>query len=137
MNGIIHPCTHPPGKPEPQTDVEMFNNIFEYLDKIMRIIKPQRLIYMAIDGVAPRAKMNQQRSRRFRGAFEVEEQLAREQEIYNKWSKEIKFTDAPLSKAQNSKELTFSFICIEFDKNVITPGTEFMDRLSKAMQYYV
>ena len=59
MNGIIHPCTHPQGKPEPKTDVEMFNNIFEYLDKIMRIIKPQRLIYMAIDGVAPRAKMNQ------------------------------------------------------------------------------
>ncbi len=99
MNGIIHPCTHPPGKPEPKTDVEMFNNIFEYLDKIMLIIKPQRLIYMAIDGVAPRAKMNQQRSRRFRGAFEVEEQLAREQELYNKWSKEIKFTDAPLAKA--------------------------------------
>ena len=58
MNGIIHPCTRPPGKPEPQTDIEMFNNIFEYLDKIIRIIKPQKLIYMAIDGVAPRAKMN-------------------------------------------------------------------------------
>jgi len=105
MNGIIHPCTRPPGKPEPTTDVEMFNNVFEYIDKLMRIVKPQRLIYMAIDGVAPRAKMNQQRSRRFRGAFEVEEQLAREQEIYNKWSKKgVKFTDAPLAKAESSKK---------------------------------
>jgi 5'-3' exonuclease len=137
MNGIIHPCTRPPGKPEPQTDVEMFNNIFEYLDKIMRIIKPQKVIYMAIDGVAPRAKMNQQRSRRFRGAFEVEEQLAREQEIYNKWSKEIKFTDAPLKKAENSNISILQLRFIEFDKNVITPGTEFMFRLTKALQYYV
>lgn len=74
MNGIIHPCTRgEPGRPEPTTDVEMFNNVFEYVDKVIKIVKPQKLIYMAIDGVAPRAKMNQQRSRRFRGALEVEE----------------------------------------------------------------
>lgn len=40
MNGIIHPCTHPPDKPQPKTEVEMFNNIFEYVDKIMKIVKP-------------------------------------------------------------------------------------------------
>ena len=40
MNGIIHPCCHPQGQPQPKTETEMFNNIFEYTDKIMRIIKP-------------------------------------------------------------------------------------------------
>jgi len=121
MNGIIHPCTHPQDKPAPTSESEMFNNIFEYTDKIMKIVKPKRTLYMAIDGVAPRAKMNQQRSRRFRGALDAEEREIREQEIRTKWSKEgIKFTE----KEDDGEK---------FDQNVITPGTEFMWRLSKAL----
>jgi 5'-3' exonuclease len=58
MNGIIHPCCHPQDKPQPKNEIEMMNNIFEYTDKVISIVKPQRCIYFAIDGVAPRAKMN-------------------------------------------------------------------------------
>lgn len=96
MNGIIHPCCHPLDRPAPRSETEMFNLIFEYTDKVINIVRPKRTLYLAIDGVAPRAKMNQQRSRRFRTAIDAEEKAEREANIKNKWAEEgIKFADRP------------------------------------------
>jgi 5'-3' exonuclease len=98
----------------------MFNNIFDYTDKLIKIIKPKKLLYLAVDGVAPRAKMNQQRSRRFRAAQEAMEKLGKEQELLNEWKS--KGLEVPQSSVRG------------FDSNVITPGTVFMQKLSKALQ---
>lgn len=47
------------------THEEMMKNIWNYVDRIVtQIVKPKKFLYIAVDGVAPRAKMNQQRSRR-------------------------------------------------------------------------
>lgn len=81
------------------SEEQIFTSIFAYVDHLFGKIKPQKLFFMAIDGVAPRAKMNQQRSRRFRTAKEAKE--IREKAL-------AKGEKLPDEKA--------------FDSNCITPG---------------
>lgn len=124
LNGIVHPCCHPTDKPAPETEEDMMLEIFKYLDRIMCMIRPRKLLYIAIDGVAPRAKMNQQRSRRFRAGLEART-LKAEQE--KKEAKEPK--DGSETTSIDTRE--------PFDSNCITPGTPFMDKLSNCLKYYI
>lgn len=68
MNGIIHQCSHPNDEDVHFriSEEKIFADIFHYVEVLFRIIKPCKVFFMAVDGVAPRAKMNQQRGRRFR-----------------------------------------------------------------------
>jgi len=129
MNCIIHPCSHPDHLPipKPLTEEDMFNNIFNYLDKLMRIVKPRKLVYFAVDGVAPRAKMNQQRQRRFRAAQETVKLVEKKEQLKQEWREKGQDFPSELEEDFNKK----------FDSNVITPGTEFMHRMSKAVQFYI
>lgn len=101
----------------------MYLAIFKYIDRVFNIIRPRKIMYMAVDGVAPRAKMNQQRSRRYRSAKEIEDKREEEERLREQWSSQGK-------KLPPKKPPTW-------DHNVITPGTGFMQRLSRFLRYYI
>ena len=53
----VYACPHP----HMRTRTHPIPACFKYIDQIMQLIKPQKVLFLAIDGCAPRAKMNQQR----------------------------------------------------------------------------
>ena len=116
MNGIIHNCTHKDSDSPTfrMSEEQMFIAIFNYIEHLFGKIKPKQLFFMAVDGVAPRAKMNQQRARRFRTALDAE--TAKEKAI------------------QQGLEMPKED---PFDSNCITPGTEFMAKLTEQLKYFI
>ncbi|WAQ88383.1 hypothetical protein PtA15_9A510 [Puccinia triticina] len=95
------------------TEPEIFSGIFAALEHLFTLAKPRRLFFLAVDGVAPRAKMNEQRSRRFKAAQATDAMMKRRLEYHRR--------SDPIS----------------FDSNCITPGTPFMARLHEQLKYFI
>jgi len=90
------------------TDVlenKMINRCIEYIESLYDNIKPTEGLYIAIDGVAPVAKIKQQRSRRFKSV--------QDRKMFDK------------IKIKHNKELTRFW-----NNSAITPGTIFMTKLT-------
>ncbi|CAM0146129.1 unnamed protein product [Urochloa decumbens] len=131
MNDVIHNCFHPQDQKytgihvrPPMTIQEVFESMFEYMDRLFRIVRPIRLLYLAVDGVAPCAKMCQVRRGRFQNARNVRHKEIEEDELRNELRAQGK--EVP---PRETSEVS--------DSNVIAPGTEFMEELSQALEYYI
>ncbi|AMD19148.1 HBR247Wp [Eremothecium sinecaudum] len=124
MNGIVHPCSHPENKPAPESEDEMLLAVFEYTNRVLNMARPRKVLMIAVDGVAPRAKMNQQRARRFRSArdakiaHEEKTRILAEREAYGE----------QIDEAIKSK--------VAWDSNAITPGTPFMEKLAASLRFW-
>lgn len=96
------------------SEEDIFLGIFAYIEHLFEKIKPRKVFFLAVDGVAPRAKMNQQRSRRFRTAQEAKENV-----------------DKAIRRGEELPDSP------PFDSNCITPGTAFMQKLSLQLEYFI
>jgi len=123
FNGVIHNCTHAnrdlsgddASTLESKSQKEIMFAIFKAVEDLFDVVEPQKLLFLAIDGVAPRAKMNQQRQRRYKSA--LDRQKAVEHHSQN--------PDA----ASKVEEM--------FDSNCISPGTEFMAELTSQLKSFI
>jgi 5'-3' exoribonuclease 2 len=127
-NGFIHPCCHDTAPlPEPRNDEERIRRVLIEIDVLMKHVQPAKMLYIAIDGVAPRAKLNQQRARRF--ASEKERLAAPDRmQKYREEMTEIPLTDEEWESAIGKPK---------WDHNVISPGTEFLKKLCAAIRRFI
>lgn len=99
-------------KNKDRLESKMINQVIKYLSEIIELANPNKLIYIAIDGVAPMAKIKHQRTRRFKSV--------KDNETKNNIRK----------KHGVPEENLWSNACI-------TPGTIFMDKLNRAIINYI
>lgn len=116
LNCAIHPQAqkvlreYPTLKSNTSIENKICESVVEYIQYILTHSQPTDLLFIAIDGVAPRAKMQQQRFRRFKTAKEKKDT----EKLYEKFK-------TPLEKSN-------------WNTNAITPGTTFMTKLSKYLK---
>lgn len=90
---------------------KMILAVLDYINYLYEFTKPTELFYISIDGVAPSAKLKQQRSRRFKSV------------------KERKLMDS--IKKKHGKEIKPFWT-----NSCISPGTKFMENLTLAITDY-
>ena len=118
MNCLIHPCCRKvldddySNTRKFKYEQRMLNEIKTYLKLVIEYCNPD-FIYMAIDGVAPCAKMTQQRLRRFKTILEKKE----------------------INKIKT--ELNMEYSQESWDTNAISPGTDFMINLTKSLDNFI
>lgn len=131
MNGILHVCAHGRSDGAKKSglwdEADFARMVFSQLERIfacvfllaavamqvvcrslhlpsVSIVKPKRLLYIAIDGPAPRAKLNQQRQRRFRVAREAKLSQSRKEEL-GSLSGELSACPPPFSLVTHLREI--------------------------------
>uniref|UniRef100_A0A6C0M0E9 Xrn1 N-terminal domain-containing protein n=1 Tax=viral metagenome TaxID=1070528 RepID=A0A6C0M0E9_9ZZZZ len=101
---------------------EFINNLIKkiclQIDSYIKEIQPTDLVYISFDGVAPFAKLKQQKERRFKSKIVTE--------LLNDLINE-KFSEISVKNDESN---------IKFDRTCITPGTYFMQQMDKKVAEY-
>lgn len=94
----------------------LINNIIDKINDICKLIKPKKMLYIAVDGTAPRSKIVQQRSRRYK-SLQIDEY---KNELKNKFN--IKTTKNNFNPSNNACPGT-KFM-LDLDKNILEKSKE-------------
>jgi len=112
FNCLIYHCLHrediPRDSNKEEWETQFLECIVKYCLKVIKQVDPKLGVYIAIDGVVPMAKMRQQRLRRFKSVW---------------------LSQHP-AEAKEAADITW-------DKNSITPGTNFMKKLRSRLEQMV
>ena len=74
LNSVIHNVSHGNSiliSCQKRSYEEIYSDVCDTIEKLFHIIKPKNLLFISVDGVAPRSKMNQQRIRRYKKNSDV------------------------------------------------------------------
>lgn len=123
FNGCIHNCSNKLKSSEnnfknnSEFEKALIKEVIKYTDEIFDFINPTSLFYISIDGIPPRSKMVQQRYRRFMG----------------NWKKKKLIEN--LEKDKIDDKIIEKIKC-EWDSSAISPGTDFMNKLSLSLKLH-
>ncbi len=141
LNCAIYYCTRKlktPYSPDIQSkwEDELIQEVLGYIRSMVRIVKPTEAVYIAVDGVAPMAKIRQQRTRRFKSAVLAAEEARVKAEAVGKVYETQKFHWDPPCDHKSQGGVTTNIVTYRWDSNAITPGTKFMGRLTTALRSF-
>lgn len=100
---------------QPEYETELLQRICDSIDACIAIMRPTSSVFIAFDGVAPVAKLNQQRERRYKSWYLGEMESQRRRDINAQTGMKKRFHIEPPKPAWNT--------------SAITPGTKFMNLL--------
>lgn len=124
FNGGIHHCSSELKKSLNENNVtlneldfetKLIKEVCNYLEYLCNYVNPSELLYISVDGIAPMAKIAQQRKRRY----------------FNDWKKKQVLEKLDV----NSNE--YDILLNEWNSNAITPGTSFMYKLMKNIEVFI
>ena len=116
-NSIIYDAIHTLNNQDSHDFEErLIKAVCDKIEFYIRKISPTQRVFIAFDGVAPMAKLNQQRTRRYKSWYQAE--------IKGRCPLQTNKGSFPLHSPNNGAS---------FNTAAITPGTQFMEKLSKAV----
>lgn len=122
FNGLIHPMCSKARKDYLESNKsdtinqdilyeKILENIIQQTNHIIELVKPSEYILLSVDGVAPLAKINQQRSRRYKSYI----------------------MNTMINRIKEKYEIPIDI----WDTNQISPGTPFMNKLMNDLTKYI